>query len=502
VKKSNEKDNTPHPFAQNAKQRRKLRRILIFGYAVVSTPLLSLRCMNHVLAFSIILFAAIAPAFCQKPDSSLRRVRELDVFSKNGGADIPTLPAAEHLARAETYSSNRMFPEARAHWMKVLDVYPNDAGIPKALFGIARSFMWERQYDKAVEWFEKLTKDYLDTKDGREGLAFKAASYVRLGENVTAAKTYEQYVTMFPNGERIDSAHLNIIDAYREAGKYDEAEDWINKTVARFDTTPTEINALHARLRMEIFRGRWQQAVSAADALLAAGSTKGSMTSADEVRYLKAVALESLGRKQQAMDTLGTIPNSYATYFGGIASTRLAKNGAKMRIPTPLSTAQAAEYKVVFRDDLLRESRKRNIDPRYMLAIMKQESVFKPSAKSPAGARGLLQLVYDTALKYKDAAGFLDLQPDDLYKPSVNIALGAEYIAFLKDEFGGLYEGIAASYNGGEDNALRWLNRTKPKDPGIFTAEVGFAETKAYVQKVMNNYRAYSSLYDENLLRK
>jgi len=130
---------------------------------------------------------------------------------------------------------------------------------------------------------------------------------------------------------------------------------------------------------------------------------------------------------------------------------------------------------------------------------MKQESTFRPGIKSPAGARGLLQLVYDTALKYNKAAGFPNLQPDDLYAPSTNIAVGTEYLAELKDEFGGLYEAIAASYNGGEDNATRWLNRSRPKEAGIFTSEIGFAETKAYVGKVMNNYRVYQTLYDENL---
>jgi soluble lytic murein transglycosylase len=84
----------------------------------------------------------------------------------------------------------------------------------------------------------------------------------------------------------------------------------------------------------------------------------------------------------------------------------------------------------------------------------------------------------------------------------VNIAVGSQYIAELKDEFDGLYEAIAASYNGGEDNAARWLARSKPKDPGIFTSEVGFAESKAYVAKVMNNYRIYRDLYDENLNRR
>ena len=161
-----------------------------------------------------------------------------------------------------------------------------------------------------------------------------------------------------------------------------------------------------------------------------------------------------------------------------------------------------AEFPVPYRTELILHSKKQKIDPRFLLAIMKQESSFKPNAKSPAGARGLLQLVFDTAVKYNKKAGYPNLQPDDLYKPAVSIAIGSAYVAELKDEFGGLYEAIAASYNGGEDNAARWLNRSKPKDAGIFTSEIGFAETKNYVFKVMNNYRVYRELYTEDLHRK
>jgi len=105
-------------------------------------------------------------------------------------------------------------------------------------------------------------------------------------------------------------------------------------------------------------------------------------------------------------------------------------------------------------------------------------------------------------LKYNKQAGFPQMQADDLYQPAVSIAIGSVYIADLKDEFNGMYEAIAAGYNGGEDNAARWLNRSNPKDAGVFAAEVGFDETKSYVFKVMNNYRVYQQLYTEDLLRK
>ncbi|MBK9172165.1 MAG: transglycosylase SLT domain-containing protein [Chloracidobacterium sp.] len=115
---------------------------------------------------------------------------------------------------------------------------------------------------------------------------------------------------------------------------------------------------------------------------------------------------------------------------------------------------------------------------------------------------GLVQLVFDTAIKYKDEARYPNLKPDDLYDPETNLAIGSIYIRELKNEFGGMYEVIAASYNAGEDNALRWLARTKPRESGVFASEVGFAETKNYVFKVMNNYRVYRELYDEKLNRR
>lgn len=437
-------------------------------------------------------------------DAALQRVREQDRASRDAGGKLKTLAAADHAFRAEVYSSNRHFTEAREHWQKIIENYKTDASVmPKTLFGTARSFMWERQYDKAVQYFDLLIKDYLSTKEGREGLAFKAASLVRAGKNAEAAKTYEQYTIMFPTGERIETSYLNIIDALRETKKYDEANQWIEKARARFSGMPTATNALFARMRMEIHREQWTQAIATADLLRNSGSFANSMTSRDEVSYLKGLALEKLGRRQEAITVYSSIPNVLTSYYGGLASEKLEKLNAPRTIPAgSVSSKLFQTYPAPFRTELLRYAKTRDIDPRFLLAIMKQESSFRANAKSPAAARGLLQLVFDTALKYNKQAGFPNLQAEDLYRPDVNIAIGSFYVGELKNEFDNLYEAIAASYNGGEDNAARWLDRAKPKEPAVFTSEVGFAESKDYVFKVMGNYRVYRELYTENLDRK
>jgi len=438
-------------------------------------------------------------------DATLSRVASQDKLSRDVSGKLNILSASEHSFRADVYMSNRQFPQAREHWQKVLDIFPNDANVPKALFGIARSYMWERDYTKAVFWFDKLTADFINTKEGREGLAFKGASQVRLNKHLEAAKTYQQYTVMFPSGERIETSFLNIIDALREAKKYDDANVWIDKTRQRFSGMATETNALQARLRMEVFRGRWAEAIAAADVLLNRRQFANSMTSADEVKYLKALVLEKSARKGEAINVYKSITDSAASYYGGLATERLKQLGladVAARRALAISNSSAQSYPVMYRTELLRHAKSKKIDPRFVLAIMKQESSFRANAKSPSAARGLLQLVFDTALKYNAKAGFPNMKPDDLYQPNTNIAIGSVYISELKNQFGGLYEAIAASYNGGEDNAARWLERSKPKEPAIFAAEVGFAESKNYVFKVMNNYRIYRELYTEDLVKR
>jgi soluble lytic murein transglycosylase len=436
-------------------------------------------------------------------DAALLRVIVQDKTSRDAQAKLQTLTAAEHIYRADVYSQNRHFPEARAHWQKILDVYPTDASLPKVIFGVARSFMWERDYQKAVDYFDRLTRDFTNTKEGREGLAFKGASLVRLGKNDEAAKVYQQYTVMFPYGERIETSFLNVIDALREARRYDEANVWVDKTRARFSGMATATNALQARVRMEIFRQKYDKAILAADELLRLRNFSDSLTTANEILYLKAFALEKAGRRAEAVNIYSSIPNNSNSYYGGLAIEKLKiLSPLAFRKTSIVSALSAKDFPAPFSAELMKYAKTRNIDPRFVLAIMKQESSFRSDAKSPAAARGLLQLTYDTALKYNKQAGFPTLQAEDLYRPAVNIAIGSVYMSELKNQFGGLYEAIAASYNGGEDNAARWLERAKSKDSGIFAAEVGFAESKNYVFKVMNNYRAYRELYTENLQRK
>jgi soluble lytic murein transglycosylase len=444
-------------------------------------------------------------------ESTLASVRRSDAADRDAQGKLRKLTQAEHMRRAAVYLSVRAFDEARAHWQTLIDNYPQDPRVPEALLGIGRSYFLEKVYENGYRVFNQLVQEYGPTKEGREALNFSAASLLRMGRFAESAERYAEYVDRFPNGERIDTAHLNVIDTLREANKPAEALQWVARTRQRFAGTAVETNAMFAALRLYVAEGEWSDAIITADQLLKRSFSKAVLTSPSEVAYLKGFSLEQAGRKDEAFAAYLTIPDSIESYYGWLASQRLSALAGPARAEIVanreerVSSAIAAvedAYPAPYRQAILNAAKARKLDPRFILALIKQESVFKPLAKSPAGARGLLQLTVDAAQKYAPAAGLNTVRESELYQPATSITVGAEYLEHLSKLFPGMIEPVAASYNGGEDNVARWLKRSKRQDPGVFTSEVGFDETKGYVQKVMANYRVYRKLYTADLIRR
>ncbi|MEX1198942.1 MAG: transglycosylase SLT domain-containing protein [Pseudohongiellaceae bacterium] len=136
------------------------------------------------------------------------------------------------------------------------------------------------------------------------------------------------------------------------------------------------------------------------------------------------------------------------------------------------------------------------IQPHLLYAVARQESAFMHDVRSPAGARGLMQLLPSTARQTANGNGE-QVSAEDLYRPDVNIALGSQYLSEMLDEFDGNRALAAAAYNAGPNRVKQWLRRTSdnplPLDQWIET--IPFAETRGYVQNVL----AYSVIYGERM---
>lgn len=134
------------------------------------------------------------------------------------------------------------------------------------------------------------------------------------------------------------------------------------------------------------------------------------------------------------------------------------------------------------------------VDKALVLALIRQESGFKPEAKSPAGAKGLMQLMPNTAYHItKDIS--LKRNSNNLLKPEVSLELGQRYVNYLMQKTfinGNLFYMMTA-YNAGPGNLVKWQKNTAyHNDPLLFIEIIPSAETRVYIERVMANYWIYN----------
>ncbi len=120
--------------------------------------------------------------------------------------------------------------------------------------------------------------------------------------------------------------------------------------------------------------------------------------------------------------------------------------------------------------------------PAIIYAMLRQESIFRIEAVSSAGAKGLMQLIPETARR--TARRWRLPAPDDLLVPRVNILVGAAHLKDFVDRFNGRVALAFASYNAGPNAVARWLP-SKPKEMDVWIENIPFNETRIYVQRAL-----------------
>lgn len=136
------------------------------------------------------------------------------------------------------------------------------------------------------------------------------------------------------------------------------------------------------------------------------------------------------------------------------------------------------------------------VDRALIFAFMRQESAFNPWAESPAGAKGLMQLMPQTAAAMDDR-GLRTVS--DIFDPEVNVTLGQRYIKHLLDHeiVGSDLIRLAAAYNGGPGNLSKWKrdqdSRGQSRDDAlVFIESLPSPETRHFITRVLFNYWIYS----------
>jgi soluble lytic murein transglycosylase len=133
-------------------------------------------------------------------------------------------------------------------------------------------------------------------------------------------------------------------------------------------------------------------------------------------------------------------------------------------------------------------------DPALVYAVMREESGYRPDVVSAAGARGLLQLMPETAERVARGAGISAPSADDLLAPDLNIRLGSLYLSELLRRFRGRASAAISSYNAGPQTVGRWLEQVDGEDDE-WVEDIAYDQTRSYVKRVLRSMHAYRVLY-------
>ena len=575
------------------------------------------------------------PDASRPDDFALAAVRKLDSFDNNAN-----LSGAEHLLRASVYQFNRDFAGARRHYQTLIERYPQSSTLPNSMLQLGRGFYLEVKYDDALKVFQKVVDTYPDTPSAREALSFMGSTYLRMKRYDDAVAAYKRYIGRYPDAPNPERPYLNLIDTLHEAGRHNEALDWVQQTRSLFKNDLGGVLALFAQLRIRLAQANWPAAVRDAEELSKFSDLGGTRvpggTNPTEISFLRAYALEQMGRTEEAVTAYLAIPDGRNEYYGMRATQRLlalatqdkSRAAVQMRLNALLNEAKSEQheaarvaaqsalrltndaktraellkrlqaayqalpayrfpqfdralsqtnrplidelftlqlydealpeyvaargtvdpksneaysiallsmqagfpnrairfaeplwktmpadyvlelaprdlvelmYPAPYRASLLKHAPSRNVDPRFVLSIARQESRFQADAKSIAAARGMMQFIPATANQIAAELKLTNFAQDDLYNADTAILFGSQYLSNLFKLFPNQPQAVAGSYNGGEDNLARWIARSRATDADRYVPEIGFSQTKDYAYKVLANYWNYQRLYDAQL---
>ena len=151
------------------------------------------------------------------------------------------------------------------------------------------------------------------------------------------------------------------------------------------------------------------------------------------------------------------------------------------------------QYPLQHEDIIRQQASAKNLDPALVAGVIFAESHFRSGQTSPAGAEGLMQITPETARDIARRSGGVDFTVADLATPQVNIAYGSYLLRELLTRYGGDEEAALAAYNAGPGNADKWGGAA------LRVEDIPFAETRAYVEKVLLARDEYRTRYSSEL---
>jgi soluble lytic murein transglycosylase len=397
------------------------------------------------------------------------------------------------------WDRNRM-EQARRMFAEIVKRFPRSRLAPAAMLRIGRILEEEKKFDLARGEYLRILHRYPDSEAASQARFRAPWMYYMTGRYALAAASFQAMRMKARSASERDKFTYWRARALEESGNRSGAR----RIFARL-SQGVQSNYYPALAAMRVRAPMPFLPASVAE--LPKLEPLPALSGSAAFHLKRAIALQKLGLNQLAPGELWALylhatgePSlsrvvlagflaSDAYYDAIVAAARMERRGELDR-----NVAERIRYPRGYHGLVSAAARRERIDPWFLFALIRQESLFNPRATSVSDARGLMQLLPSTGYRMARDDGRADPRRLDLYDPQVNVELGAAYLAKLLAMFQGDQMKAAAAYNAGEHAVEKWL-RLSPGSDDEWVENITYRETREYVKRVIGGKREYQLLY-------
>ncbi|WP_040534847.1 transglycosylase SLT domain-containing protein [Legionella drancourtii] len=192
-------------------------------------------------------------------------------------------------------------------------------------------------------------------------------------------------------------------------------------------------------------------------------------------------------------DFISELPKDEASALVYWIDTTLQWHGKSVYLSNneTLNNQLSLRFPLAYKDAVKQYSKKYEVPPEFIYAIIRQESGFREDATSSVGARGLMQVMPYTAGVVSKADKIPYTNQNQLFLSEKNINIGVAYLKQLSKRFSNHPILIAAAYNAGPKQVVYWLRNHPPKEIDVWIETLPWQETRNYLKNVMAFYVVY-----------
>jgi len=397
-------------------------------------------------------------------------------------------------ARAEAHMGNA--DTAVRLYLELADRYAGTGNGAQALLLAAGTRHDAGDFPRARELYQRVVARHGGTDQMGLSMMRLAGISFHLGEYREAARLWDDYRQRYPRGTHALQSTYWAGRARQEMGDSAAAASLFRLVRER------ERDSYYAVLASErLGQAFWPVPMGAMppDSPAAAERVAGWMQGID---LLRAAGFPDHASAQadRVVDAAGSDRATLYALAEALAERGYAQRA--IRVGLRLDTADQRDPRLLrilfpfpYQTLITEEARDRTVDPFVAAALIRQESMFEARITSPAGARGLMQIMPATGRRLAEAAGIGEWNADVLYHPEINVHLGTRYVAQHMENYAGSLPSVFSAYNAGAHRVRWWSEFPEYQYEELFTERIPFRETRDYVKILTRNFEIYRGLY-------